>query len=508
MGSAVLILGVAPGSSEAAQLAGALRERGHDAVVIPVGPGARGIVRAARRGRRALRRRPAAAVVTLSPPAGAHLAGRLLGRRRPRWLAHVGAPIPVRRDRWGRILDLRARAVRRADALTSAVGALEQLHRFAGASPRPADGAAAVAAAALEEPAGPQPGGLRILMLGTLNTPHVEHMALAMRERGHEVIVGGDVATTYAPSTLPAAGIDVRPLELPAMPWARRLLRELRPDVVHANWLPAYGFLAALMRLRPLVVMAWGSDVYHATAGQARRSRFAIRHASIAMSDSTDLVGRMVEMGADPARTHVLNWGVDLVQFSPPDDRAAVRRDLGLRDAPVVLSPRALTPLYNPALIADGFERAAVPGAQLVLKHIGTGEPGIGRPLPAGAQVIGHVPYERLPDYYRAASVCVSIPDSDSSPRSVWEAMACGCPCVLSDLPWVHELIEDGRHALVVERESEAVAAAIRRLLTEPELAARIAAEARALVVAHRDQRVEMDRLSDLYRSVARSGAR
>jgi len=503
MASAVLILGVAPGSAEAGELTAALCERGHDAVVIPVGAGARGLARATVQARRALRRRPAAAVITVSPPAGAHLAGRLLGRRRPRWLAHVGEPFALRRDRWGRILDPRARAVRRADALTASAAAAEHLHEHAGASPRLAEGAGAIAAAALERPPAPGRDGLRILMFGTLNTPHVEHMALAMRERGHEVIVAGDVAATYAPSALPAAGVDVRPIEIPAMPWARRLFRELRPDVVHANWLPAYGFLAALMRLRPLVVMAWGSDVYHATPRQARQSRFAISRAAVAMSDSADLVGRMVAMGADPARTHVLNWGVDLERFSPPADRAAVRRELGLGDAPVVLSPRALTPLYNPAVIAEGFERAAVPGAQLVLKHIGTGDPGIGRPLPAAARVIGHVPYERLPDYYRAASVCVSIPDSDSSPRSVWEAMACGCPCVLSDLPWVHELIEDGRHALVVAPEPDAVAAAIRRLLTEPDLAARIAGEARELVLAHRDQRVEMDRLSELYRSVA-----
>ena len=169
-----------------------------------------------------------------------------------------------------------------------------------------------------------------------------------------------------------------------------------------------------------------------------------------------------------------------------------------------MLSPRALQPLYNPAVIVEGFERAAVPDAQLVLKHIGTGEPDLGRPPPAGARIVGHVPYDRLADWYRAADVCVSIPESDSSPRSVWEAMACGCACVLSDLPWVHELIEDERHALVVPAEPDAVATAIRRLLTEPGLAARIGAEARALVEAHRDQRTEMDRLSDLYRRVAR----
>ena len=39
--------------------------------------------------------------------------------------------------------------------------------------------------------------------------------------------------------------------------------------------------------------------------------------------------------------------------------------------------------------------------------------------------------------------------------------MACGSPTVVSDLPWVSELIEDGRHALVVPIDATAVASAI-----------------------------------------------
>ena len=97
----------------------------------------------------------------------------------------------------------------------------------------------------------------------------------------------------------------------------------------------------------------------------------------------------------------------------------------------------------------------------------------------------------------------MSIPRSDSSPRSVWEAMGCGCPCVLSDLPWTSELIEPGRHALVVEPQPGPTAEALERVLTDPALAARLRAEGRALVEEHHDRRVEMDRLNDVYASVA-----
>ena len=484
MPTRVLIAGPAERAREVAR---AVAARGQEPTVVSAAP--LGWVR----------RREADVLLTISGPRWVHLV-RTRGARR---VAHVDTAPWVRRGRLRPFLDPRLRALRRADLVTATPAAAEALHRSGRIAVARTAASADEIAAVLEGPGEPA-GGLKILLLGTVNTPHVEHMALAMRERGHRVVVAGEVTPAYAPSVLPAAGIPVRPLELPAVPWLYRLRRAERPDVVHANWLPSYAFLAALVRLRPLVAMAWGSDVYGATPAQDRRSRFALRRAVVAMSDSEDLVARMVGLGADPAATFLLNWGVDLESFAPAADRAAVRRSLGLGDGPVVLSPRALQPLYNPGVIVDAFADAAggVDGAQLLLKHIGTGEPDVGRELPKGARVVGHVPYQRLADYYRAADVCVSIPDSDSSPRSVWEAMACGCACVISDLPWARELIVDGEHALLVAPEREAVAAALRRLLTEPGLATGIGSRARALVERHRDERAEMDRLARLYESL------
>jgi glycosyltransferase involved in cell wall biosynthesis len=497
--------GAHPGEA-ARSLAAALAARGDKAAIVPVPGGALGAARAAVAGHRLLHRRPRATVITLSDTATAHLVGRLLRGRAARWHAHVGAPIALSDNRWARVLDPRLRALRRADLVTTGPGLGDDLHRRAGivVGGAPADAAALVRI--VTRAVRPRAAGrLTILMLGTVNSPHVEHLAMAMRDRGHRVIVAGDVVGSYPPSVLPASGIDVRPIEYPATFWVRGLVRETRPDIVHAHWVTGYGFLAALMRLRPLVAMAWGSDVYGATPRQRRQCRYVLRRADVAMTDSEDLMARLLALGADPARAHVLNWGVDLAAFSRATDRAAIRRELGLADARVVLSPRALTALYNPRVIVDAFERAAtgLPDAQLVLKHIGTTRPDIGRALPPGTRVVGHVPYAQMAEYYRAADVCVSIPNSDSSPRSVWEAMACGCACVVSDLPWVRELIEDGRHALVVPPTAERVADAIRRILIEPGLAERLGSNARALVEERRDQAAEMDRLAGLYGRLA-----
>ena len=347
---------------------------------------------------------------------------------------------------------------------------------------------------------------MRLLLLGPINSPHVEDLALAMRERGLDVAVAGETSESLPASRLPAAGIaavEIRGRNLLAV---RRAVRRTRPDVVHAHWLPGAAFMAALVRARPLIATAWGSDVYGADRRRLLQCRYALRRSDVAMADSRALLDRLIELGANPESAFLMRWGVDLELFSPAPDRAAAKRELGLPDAPVVLSARGLEPVYNPDVVLTAFEqlRERQPEAVLLLKHLRPGDAALGgRRLPPGVRVVGNVPYERLADYFRAADVCVSIPRTDSSPRSVWEAMACGCPCVLSDLPWTRELIENGRHALVVQQRAEATAEALQRVLGDAALAARLQAEGRELVERHHDRGTEMDRLGELYARLA-----
>ena len=320
----------------------------------------------------------------------------------------------------------------------------------------------------------------RVLMLGPVNHPHVEHLALAMQERGLDVIAAGDSEPTLPPSLLPDAGIHVRrPGQAAPDAGRRRRARALDPG---AGPRAAAGRGARPLDVRLRGVRGAGRRVAAGRDGVGLRraargpdpdvrepDRAAPR--GVAMADSQALVDRLVELGARPEATLLVNWGVDLATFAPADGtRSALRQLLGLGPGPVILSPRSLTPVYNPDTILAAFDllAEALPDAQLVLKHMGEGTADLER-LAARERVhvVGHVPYERMAGYYQAADVCVSIPSSDSSPRSVWEAMACGCPVVVSDLPWVRELITPERDALVVPIEAHAVSDAIRRVLED-----------------------------------------
>ena len=111
----------------------------------------------------------------------------------------------------------------------------------------------------------------------------------------------------------------------------------------------------------------------------------------------------------------------------------------------------------------------------------------------------GFVPPPELDAEKRQASVFV-IPNLDSttarlftSPLKLFEAMACGRSIVASDLPSIGEVLEDGENALLVPPgDATALAGAITKLLSEPELAERLASRAFEDVKAYSwDRRAE-----------------
>jgi glycosyltransferase involved in cell wall biosynthesis len=348
-----------------------------------------------------------------------------------------------------------------------------------------------------------------LLYVGPFNSPHVGDLAIAMRGRGHVVHVGGQVWEGVPDVALARHGIPTSPMSAPSILWMRRLIADVRPDVVHSHWIP-FAALAAMAGARPLVVTAWGSDVY--AAGRRRRleARFGLRRASLATADSADLLARLEKLGPASLRTLLVNWGVDLDVFRIPtqQERHELKARIGLGPGPVVLSPRGVKEIYNPAVVVGAFARARakIPDLQLVLKHSDDAVVPPEWSRAPGVHLVGAVDADQMRDLFQAAELTVSIAASDSSPRSVWEAMACGSAAIVSDLPWVHELIVDGRHAAVVEPRPAAVAAAIERLLLGESERWRIVKAARELVERHRNRAVELSRIERCYRELAAAG--
>ena len=364
------------------------------------------------------------------------------------------------------------------------------------------------------------PESLRVLVAGWLNSPHVLAWAEAVAAAGHDVHVAGRVVPNWAELdlTVPSHRLStawpppVQGLRMSA--GLRRVAETLEPDLVHAHYLPEYGWIAAREGLAPLVCSAWGSDVLVGGWVAPRRSRRALNAADLVFADSKHLVRETRALAGRELRVEVVRWGLDLDRFSP-GSAAGAREALGLpSDGPLVAGVRGLRPIYNPGLQLEAFARvrAKRPDARFLLKHPLTATPPeIGATIERlglgdAVTVLSSVPPERLPDVYRAADAVVSVASSDSSPRSVWEALACGRPVIVSDLPWARDELVPDEQALLVPLEPDALAEAILRLLDDDALARRLAENGRALAVRELDPANCTARIDALYRELA--GAR
>lgn len=89
--------------------------------------------------------------------------------------------------------------------------------------------------------------------------------------------------------------------------------------------------------------------------------------------------------------------------------------------------------------------------------------------LEADVKFLGWVGDEMLAPLYRAALAHVMPSREETFGRTVIEAMACGTPCVLNDIPIMHEV--SAGHALIVDFKQPAqVADALRRIVNEEQL--------------------------------------
>ncbi len=232
------------------------------------------------------------------------------------------------------------------------------------------------------------------------------------------------------------------------------VIRQEEPDVIHAGPIQLTALLTALAGFHPLVSMSWGSDMLlGARRGFGRwAARFTLARSDVFVCDCDAVRKMAVRLGMPDDRIVVFPWGVDLTHFSPRNENH-LHSLLGWQDCFIVLSTRAWERLTGVDLLVEGFLRAAKVDPRLRLLLLGNGS--LRSQLLNRIQeydmidrvyMPGQVQYADLPIYYRSADIYLSASTSDGSSVSLMEALACGCPALVSDIPGNREWVEPERH--------------------------------------------------------------
>ncbi len=276
---------------------------------------------------------------------------------------------------------------------------------------------------------------------------------------------------------LPKVGMNMAPASIARAAWpaVQRLLAEgFDFDLIDAHYYYPDAVAAAAIARRlgkPFVVTARGTDLNLIPEYPEPRRRIleTAAQASASIGVCKALMDRLAELGADPAKLHVLRNGVDLERFRP-EPMADARARLGLpASGTVLLAVGHLIERKGQHIAIEAL--AQLPDTLLCLVGRGPEEAN----LKALAQrlgvmdrvrFVGPVDNAELRWWYSAADASLLCSSREGWANVLLESMACGTPVVATDIWGTPEVVAAPEAGVLMgERTAGAATVAVQRLL-------------------------------------------
>ena len=244
-----------------------------------------------------------------------------------------------------------------------------------------------------------------------------------------------------------------------------REIRHWQPEVIHAHWLLPQGLVVALLslldrRTPPFLVTSHGADLFALRARPLTAlKRFVVRRTAAFTVVSQAMKDELAHIGAPLHKVSVQSMGVDLThRFTPtPELRRSCDEILfvgrlvekkGLRYL-LAAMPEVIARHPSAFLTVVGFgpeeeERRAQATALGITDKV---------------HFLGPRSQAELPDLYRCAAVFVApfvqagSGDQEGLGLVLVEALGCGCPVVLSDLPASRDVVGGIKAAIPIPPE-------------------------------------------------------
>ncbi|RHW37272.1 glycosyltransferase family 4 protein [Neobacillus notoginsengisoli] len=321
---------------------------------------------------------------------------------------------------------------------------------------------------------------MRILLLAPGKSIHTHKWALFYKNNGIDVKVvtfsdhysaenAAEIDTVQLPKLLPG-----KLAYLSGVFSLKKIIKEFKPDILHAHYVSSYGFVGALTGFKPFYVSVWGRDIFQfPLMGAVNRKivEFTLRAANTICSTSHVMAAETNKY--TDKQIHVTPFGVDLSKFKP-----MLRDNREDQQKITIGTVKALSDKYGIAdlIKAFSFIYEKDPNTRLLIVGDGpqrseyeelTEKLGIAE----ATTFTGRVPNNEVPRYINEMDIFAvpSTENSESFGVAAVEAMACGVPPVVSNVGGLPEVVIEGKTGYVVPKENpQQLANMFKKLIEDP----------------------------------------
>lgn len=344
-------------------------------------------------------------------------------------------------------------------------------------------------------------------------------LADELRRKGHSVTV------SCRPDNLLAAkcrerGIDVVPVGFPEKGGLRKhvgrlkgLIREKGADIVHSNTnydRTAGAIAARLTGAKHVANIHSFHSISHNLTHWLRNRYWTDRFVTVGDCVKEILVR---EDGIPAPKISTVHLGLDPEETrASPDLRARVRAEFGLAPGTLLLSNVGrLVPFKGQEYLLRSFASVAGKFPDVTLLLAGDGElERFLRDLAEKLQIAGRVIFagfrDDMPAVYSATDVYVHSSvegGGETFPFAILQALAYGLPMTVTDVGEVSAMARNGENAFVVrDRDEEAFAAALSKLLEDGDLRRMMGERSRAFLLEKFTAEKMAGRIAGIYDDV------
>ena len=363
----------------------------------------------------------------------------------------------------------------------------------------------------------------KLCLLANAASSHTEKWAIALSERGWEVEI-----LSFLSAELPLVKVHVIPRlaggkadAILRQAWVRKKAEEIQPDLIHAHYATSFGLLGALIRRHPLIISAWGSDIFsfpRISFLHRNLLKWILGHADVLCSSSNIMAQEMHRYIGRKQAVEIIPFGVDTTRFSPPQGEqspeAGVYPRNGLKGAPVVFGvAKGLHPVYGLDLLIEAFAQVHSHFPQTLLRIAGEGPErspleDLADKLGVSKWVewLGRLPNADVANFYKNVDIVVVPSRQESFGVTAVEGSACARPVIASRVGGLTEVIVEGKTGLLVPPESiSELGKAMERLIKDPTLREAMGQQGRANVLRHYDWQKNVTQMELVYERVLRA---
>jgi len=335
---------------------------------------------------------------------------------------------------------------------------------------------------------------MKLLLLSDPNSPHTIKWAKSLAKNNIDIIIFGlgdftvkdyDGISNIQVKTLNETvtrdeGAFAKLKYLKALPTLKQVIKDFKPDIVHAHYATSYGLLGALSGFHPFILSVWGSDVFSFPLKSRLHKmmlKYNLKKADKILSTS-HVMAKETKLYTNK-NIEVTPFGIDMKQFRPMEVESLFNKsDI------VIGTVKTLENKYGIEYLIRAFKIISDRYQKLPLKLLIVGGGSLESNLKSLVKELnienktlftGRVPFTDVPKYHNMLSVSVSVSNSESFGVAIIEASSCGKPVVVSNVGGLPEVVEDGVSGFVVPpRDPQKTAEVIDKLLLNKNLREKI----------------------------------